>query len=157
MASLVKNHYNNANVFILSKEKDEDIPYLDLLEEQLNKVVNNEVVISNEDFLEYARKESRRMEMGNKTVATIDVEGQTYSTSDLENGTVKDVVLANPVKRYSNRNIGGLRSELSGVRDNVIFAYGNDNVFATQILNSLKSSANRYPITLVAMTSPPAS
>lgn len=152
MASLVKNHYNNANVFILSKEKDEDIPYLDLLEEQLNKVVNNEVVISNEDFLEYARKESRRMEMGNKTVATIDVEGQTYSTSDLENGTVKDVVLANPVKRYSNRNIGGLRSELSGVRDNVIFAYGNDNVFATQILNSLKSSANRYPITLVAMT-----
>jgi hypothetical protein len=42
-----------------------------------------------------------------------------------------------------------LIGKLSGVRDNVIVAYGDDNVFATQVLNTLKKEADRYPITLV--------
>ena len=61
------------------------------------------------------------------------------------------VVLANPVHRYvySSENLPSLVSKLSGVRDNVIIAYGDDNVFATQVLNTLKKEADRVPITLV--------
>ena len=52
-------------------------------------------------------------------------------------------------KRYSYSDMGKLKSQLSGVRTNLIIAYGDDNVFATQMLNSLTKSADRFPITLV--------
>jgi hypothetical protein len=59
------------------------------------------------------------------------------------------VVLANPVKRYPYSEISKVKSQLSGVRNNVIVAYGDDNVFATQMLNSLAKETDRFPITLV--------
>ena len=148
ITSLVKNHYPNANVFIISREKDEDTLFLNHLENQLNLAVNEEVKVSNEDFLQYAKDESERMEMGEKMVSTINVEGQVYSIKDLQDGKSDGVVLQNTVKR--GRTAGSIMSGLSGVRDNVIVVYGNDNVFATQTLNGLKRAAGRCRITLVA-------
>lgn len=149
ISNLVKNYYSNANVFIVSKEKEADTTFLNQLEHHLNTAVNGEVSVSGNEFLQFARNESERLEMGSRLVPTIDVEGQVYSTSDFENGNAQRVVLSNTVKRYSYSQIGKVKSQLSGVRDNVIIAYGDDNVFATQILNSLTKDADRFPITLI--------
>ena len=145
----MKNHYPNANVFIVSREKESDSAFLDQLEHHLNMAINEEVTVSGDEFLQYARNESERLEMGSRMVPTIDVEGQVYSTGDFQSGTTNEVVLSNTVKRYPYSKIGEVRSQLSGVRDNVIIAYGDDNVFATQMLNALTRSAERYPVTLV--------
>ena len=151
IAYLVRNHYPDANVFILSREKVADSLFLEQLEHELNLAVNDEVTVSGDDFMEYARSESQRLEMGSRLVSTITVEGQVYSTSELESGSLDQVVLANPVHRYAynSTNLRSLMSQLSGVRDNVIIAYGDDNVFATQVLNALKKEADHMPITLV--------
>ena len=149
ISNLVKNHYSNANVFIVSREKDTDTTFLNQLEHHLNYAVNEEVTVSVDEFLQFARNESERLEMGSRLVPTIDVEGQVYSTGDFQNGAADNVVLSNSVKRYSYGEIAKVKSQLSGVRDNVIIAYGDDNVFATQMLNSLTKSADRFPITLV--------
>ena len=149
ISNLVKNHYPNANVFIVSREKESDSAFLDQLEHHLNMAINEEVTVSGDEFLQYARNESERLEMGSRMVPTIDVEGQVYSTGDFQSGTTNEVVLSNTVKRYPYSKIGEVRSQLSGVRDNVIIAYGDDNVFATQMLNALTRSAERYPVTLV--------
>jgi len=101
--------------------------------------------------LRFARHESERMEMGSKMVPTVDVEGQVYSTSDFQNGHKDQVVMTNTVKRYSYDDIGKAKAQLSGVRDNLIIAYGDDNVFATQVLNSLTKEADRFPITMVCV------
>ena len=151
LSNLVKNHYPDANVFIVSREKSADSAFLDQLEHHLNMAINEEVRVSGDDFLQFARNESERLEMGSRIVPTIDVEGQVYSTGDFQSGTSKEVVLANSVKRYPYSQIGSVKSQLSGVRDNVIIAYGDDNVFATQMLNTLNRSAGRYPITLVCV------
>ena len=152
ISSLVKNYYFDSNVFILSREKSSDSVFLTQLEHHLNLAVNDEVTVSGDDFLQFARNESQRLEMGNRMVATVDVEGQVYSVNDFKSGSTEKVVLANHVKRYKydSENLGKLRSQLSGVRNNLIVAYGDDNVFATQILNSLAKETERYPITLVA-------
>ena len=121
------------------------------LEQHLNLVVNDEVVVTSNELLQFARHESELQEMGSRLVPTVEVEGQVYSTSDLESGRTDQVVLANSVKRYPFSELGSVRSQLSGVRDNVIIAYGDNNVFATQILNSLAKTADRYPITLVCI------
>ena len=149
ISNLVKNLYNDANVFIVSKERAGDTLFLNQLEHHLNLAVNDEVTVSGNEFLQYARNESERLEMGSRMVPTVDVEGQVYSTDDFQNGALNEVVLANPVKRYAYSNIGQVKSQLSGVRNNVIVAYGDDNVFATQMLNSLAKETDRYPITLI--------
>jgi LysM repeat protein len=151
IAELVKSRYRDANVFIVSREKMADSLFLNALEPQLNKAINEVVSVPNEEFLEYARSESERLEMGEKMVPTVDVEGQVYSTNDLKANAEGDVVLHNSVKRYAYSEMSRLKSQLSGVRTNLIVAYGNDNVFATQVLNTLKKEADKKPITLVAV------
>ena len=151
ISNLIKNHYNNSNVFIISRENDADTAYLNQLEHHLNLAVNEEVAVSGDEFLRFARNESERQEMGSKIVPTVNVEGQVYSTDEFQNGSKDKVVLANPVKRYSYSEIGKVKSQLSGVRNNLIIAYGDDNVFATQVLNSLTKDADRFPITLVCV------
>lgn len=150
ISNLVKNHYFDSNVFILSREKAADSAFLSQLEHHLNLAVKEEVSVSGDAFLQFARNESQRLEMGSRMVSTVDVEGQVYSVSDFNSGATNSVVLANPVRRYSYSEIGKLKSQLSGVRDNLIVAYGDDNVFATQVLNVLAKDAERYRITLVA-------
>ncbi len=149
ISNLVKNYYSDANVFIVSNEKSSDSVFLNQLEHHLNRAVNEEVTVSGNEFLQFARNESERRKMGSRMVPTIDVEGQVYSTGDFQSGTTREIVLTNHVKRYSFGKIGDVKSQLSGVRDNVIIAYGEDNVFATQMLNSLTQSADRFPITLI--------
>ena len=149
ISNLVKNLYNDANVFIVSKERAGDTLFLNQLEHHLNLAVNDEVRVSGNEFLHFARNESERLEMGSRMVSTVDVEGQVYSTEDFRNGTTNEVVLSNAVKRYAYKDISKVISQLSGVRENVIVAYGDDNVFATQMLNSLAKETDRYPITLV--------
>ena len=149
ISGLVKNTYSNANVFIVSREKATDTVFLNQLEHHLNLAVNEEVTVSGDEFLNFARNESERLEMGSRLVPTLDVEGQVYSTDDFQNGSMDEVVMSNSVKRYSYSEMGKLKSQLSGVRTKLVIAYGDDNVFATQVLNSLTMSADRFPITLV--------
>ncbi len=149
ISNLVKNLYNDSNVFIVSKERSADTAFLNQLEYHLNLAVNNEVRVSGDEFMHFARNESERLEMGSRMVKTVEVEGQVYTTDDFKNGTTNEVVLANPVKRYPYSEISKVKSQLSGVRNNVIVAYGDDNVFATQMLNTLAKETDRFPITLV--------
>ena len=149
ISNLVKNNYSDANVFIVSREKASDSTFLNQLEHHLNLAVQDEVTVSGNEFLHFARNESERLEMGSRLVSTVDVEGQVYSTDDFRNGSMDKVVLANPIKRYEYSDMGKLKSQLSGVRTNLIVAYGDDNVFATGMLNSLSTEADRFPITLV--------
>jgi len=153
VSNLVKNYYFDSNVFIISREKSSDSAFLNQLEHHLNLVVNDEVSVSGDAFLQFARNESQRLEMGNRMVSTVDVEGQVYSVNDFKTGTTERVMLNNSVKRYcyDGENLGKLRSQLSGVRNNLLVAYGDDNVFATQVLNALAKETDRYPITLVAL------
>lgn len=149
ISNLIKNSYSDANVLIVSRDHKADSALLKQLEHHLNLAVNEEVSVSGDKFLQFARNESQRLEMGSRLLSTVDVEGQVYSTTDFQNGVANDVVLTNMVKHYSYSDMAKVKSCLSGVRNNVIIAYGDDNVFATQILNSLTKDADRFPITLI--------
>lgn len=151
VAGLVRNCYRDANVFIVSQEKAADTLFLNELERQLNMAINEDVVIGNDDILQYAAEESERQEMGEQLVPTVTVEGQVYSTKDLKNASDGSVMIENTVNRYPYSDLKSVLSKLSGVRTNLIVAYGNSNVFATQMLNSVKKSTKGHPVTLVAL------
>ena len=155
LASMVNRFYGDSNVSIISQSSisESTSAYLDEMERLLNLAINSEVVLKTDDFLRYAQEESRRKEMGNRLPSTIEVEGQIYATKDLKNGTLDDVRIENSVGRYvyGSDGLGAFNKSLSEVRNNLVIAYGKDNVFATQILNKLNKTAETYPVTLVAM------
>ena len=150
ITNLVKNLYYDSNVFIVSREDSVDSVFLDQLEHHLNLAVNGEVTVEGDKLLQFARQESELQEMGSRLLSTVEVEGQVYSVDDFQNGIMDKIVLTNPVRRYTFADIEQVVSHLSGVRNNVIVAYGDDNVFATQVLNALAQKTDRFPITLIA-------
>lgn len=151
VANLVKNRYADANVFVVSQEKAGDSVFLNELERQLILSINEEVAVGNGAIMQYAKDESKRLEMGKRIVPTVTVEGQVYSTDDLRNNSESGVTFLNAVHRYSYDELESMIAKFSGVRTNFIVAYGDNNVFATQMLNGLKKSCQKYPITLVAL------
>ena len=155
LASMVNQFYGDSNVSIIcqSSISENSSAYLDEMERLLNLAVNSEVVLKTDDFLRFAQDESRRKEMGSNLPSTIEVEGQIYATKDLKDGALDDVRIENSVGRYvyGSDGLDAFNKSLSEVRNNLVIAYGKDNVFATQILNKLNKTAETHPVTLVAM------
>ncbi|MBQ0128544.1 MAG: LysM peptidoglycan-binding domain-containing protein [bacterium] len=155
LASLVNQYFGDSNVSIISQSSISEgtTAYLDEMERLLNLAINSEVVLTTDDFMRYAQNEGRRLELGNKLPSTIEVEGQIYATKDLKNGAIDNVRVENSVGRYvyNSGDMSAFTKSLSEVRNNLVIAYGTDNVFATQILNKLNKTAETHPITLVAM------
>ena len=155
LASLVNQFYGDSNVSIIcqSSISESSSAYLDEMERLLNLAINSEVMLNAEDFLRYAQNEACRQELGSNLPSTIEVEGQIYATKDLKNGVLDDVRIENKVGRfvYNTSDLNAFSKNLSEMRNNLVIAYGKDNVFATQILNKLHKTAETHPITLVAM------
>lgn len=150
IANLVKHRYSESNVFIISREGSADSAFLNQLAHHLDLALNHEVTVEGDELLQFARRESDLLEMGSRLVSTVDVEGQVYSVDDFRNRVKDRLVLPNAIKRFTFNEIDAAISHLSGVRNNLIVAFGDDNVFATQVLNALAQETERYPITLVA-------
>ncbi len=152
LGNLIRRHYPDSKVTIFYKQ-DANKESIDELERVLNLSINTEVGVSNADFLNYVAQESRRREMGERLLQTVEVEGQVYATGDINNRLNDSVILQNRVDRYiySDENLDAFRNQLSGVRDNVVVVYGTSIVFATQVLNYINKIGNRYPVTLIGL------
>lgn len=155
LSRLVRQEYADSKVFIISQSKlsSADSLYLDELERLMHQSVNPEVMVTAESFLKYAANEGRRLKMGSRIPSTIEENGRIFATSDLKNGSVTEARFENPVRRFVySAGLKSFNNELSRVRNNLVIAYGNDNVFATQLLNNLNKSADRCPITLLTVS-----
>ena len=60
LSNLVKNYYRDSNVFLVSSEKAEDSLLMVKLQHNLELAINQEVKVSNDEFLQFARNESQR-------------------------------------------------------------------------------------------------
>lgn len=153
LADMIKMHYPKAKVTLLVENSMGDSAVVNAIERALREAVAPEVQLSNAEMLEMIAKESRRRNMGKKTLSTLEVEGQIFSTRVLQENPDGVIYFENPMLRLSSSesNISTIKNGLSSARDNVLIAYGSDIVFATTILNNINKSAQKYPITLVGL------
>lgn len=152
LGNLIRREYPNSKVTIIAEEKaNPDI--ISELEHILNQSINLEVGVSNTDFLNFIAQESRRKEMGKQLLPTIEVEGQIYATNDMKARMNDTVFFKNRVDcfSYSSSGMNAFAKQLTGVRENVVVVYGNNIVFATQVLNKIHKMGNGYPITLIGL------
>ena len=152
---LLQTQYPKAKVSLLvdgSAAKSDSL-LVDALETALAASVPPEVELSNAELLDIIAKESQRRKMGKKTLSTLEIEGQIFSTKSLQEHPDGSAFFENHFQRYSFKDaeIKDLKEGLSSGRDNVLIAYGDDIVFATKLLNNINKSMQKYPVTLIGL------
>ena len=152
---LLQTQYPYAKVSLLvdGSIAQSDSLLVDTLETALAASVPPEVEISNTELLDIIAKESQRRKMGKKTLSTLEIEGQIFSTKSLQEHPDGSAFFENHFQRYSFKDseIKDLKEGLSSGRDNVLIAYGDDIVFATKLLNNINKSMQKYPVTLIGL------
>ncbi len=151
LSALIQRRYPKAKVTLIAQGGFADTAMINAIEKSLMAAVPGEVQLSNEEMLELIAKESRRRKMGKRMLSTLEVEGQIFSTRALQEFSEGTIVFENEFKRLSFGQVDVFKQGLSSARENVLVAYGEDVVFATQILNTINKSAQNYPITLIGL------
>lgn len=153
VAYLVKYNYPNAKVTLMTSKTVKDSLAVDAVESALRSVVQDEVTLTNAEMLELIAEESQRRKLGKKMLTTLEVEGQVFSTSSLTDHPDDVITFDNSFQRmtFDTEDLKSFKEGLSSARDNVLIAYSDDIVFATQILNNINKSVGDYPITLIGL------
>lgn len=151
LGDLIRLKYPKARVTLMCNSETKDSTNVAMIEEALLNAVEQEVRLSNAEMLELITKESARRKMGKRVLSTLEVEGQIFSTNQLRDNPDGEVYFDNPFHRITYSESDVFKRGLSTARDNVLVAYGDNVVFATQILNSINRSAKKYPITLIGL------
>lgn len=151
LGDLIRIRYPKAKVTLMCNNASKDSINVALIEEALLEAVEQEARLSNAEMLDLIAKESARRKMGKRVLSTLEVEGQIFSTNHLRENPDDEVYFDNPFRRITYSESDVFKKSLSSARDNVLVAYGDNIVFATQILNSINRSAKKYPITLIGL------
>jgi len=153
LADLIRLRYPKAKVTLLAEDRIGDSVMVVALEHALTEVVSAEVQFSNAELFDLIAKESSRRKMGKRMLSTMEIEGQIFSSKALGENPDGMVVFENPFQSlsFSDNALNEFKNGLSSARDNVLVAYGTDVVFATQILNNINKSAQKFPITLIGL------
>ena len=151
LGDLIRIRYPKAKVTLMCNNGSKDSLNIAMIEEALLGAVDQEARLSNAEMLELIAKESARRKMGKRVLSTLEVEGQIFSTNQLRDNPDGEVYFDNPFHRITYSESDVFKRGLSTARDNILVAYGDNVVFATQILNSINRSAKKYPITLIGL------
>ena len=153
VAYLIKYNYPKAKVTLMTPKTVKDSVGVNAVEAALRSVISDEVTLTHSEMLDFITEESQRRKLGKKLLSTVEVEGQVFSTNSLKEHPDDLITFDNGLQRLSfdTDDLKQFKEGLSSARDNVLIAYSDDIVFATQILNNINKSVGDYPITLVGL------
>ena len=151
LADLIRIKYPKAKVTLFAENNTKDSVMVNALEQMLSTVVEPGVELSNAEMLDLITRESARRNMGQRVLATLEVEGQIFSTKSLKENPNGMTYFDNPFQRLSFSESQTFKNGLSSARDNILIAYGTNVVYATKILNTINKSTKGYPITLIGL------
>jgi ABC-type branched-chain amino acid transport systems, periplasmic component len=153
VGNLIKNYFPDSKVSLFTINSAVARKVSENLYHVLKNAAAPEVKISNATFVEFIKSESRRKKMGKKILSSVEVENRMFSTELLKSRLNDSTLFQNPVFRYSYTadSLRHFKKELSSLRNNVVVAYGNNVVFATEMLNNLNKSVGHFPITLIGL------
>lgn len=151
LSDLIRMRYPKAKVTLVTDGNLADSTMVRVLRQTLDTTVQPGVFLTNEEMLELIAKESQRRNMGKRTLSTLEVEGQIFSTKALSEHPEGEAYFENRFRYLSFDKADSFKNDLSSARENVLVAYGTDVVFSTTILNSINKSTQKYPITLIGL------
>jgi LysM repeat protein len=152
VAAAIQQYYPKARVFLYSPGSGKYASQVETLKQKLEQMLPKSVKVSNEDLYQLAveRTSGRRQPVIRRQVT---VEGRTFQTDWLQAHRYDSTTFENPVMaiRYSQDSIRMVQRLASKVRDNIVIAYADDNVFAMEFMNKLNQIADTATIRLFGL------
>lgn len=152
VAAVIKQYYPKARVFLYSPGSGKYTGQVEALKQRLEQLLPPTVKISNEDLYQLAieRSSGRRQPVIRRQIT---VEGRTFQTDWLQTHKYDSTTFDNPVMaiRYSQDSIRMVQRLASKVRDNIVIAYADDNVFAMEFMNKLNQLTDTATIRLFGL------
>lgn len=153
--SLVRKYYHSNNIFIIKKDNGVDRDIIDSITAIANRNVDSVSYVPNKHIVDVIKKHQKRWKY-----LKIDFEASDYLTDNisldvniLKRNINDSTAFANHVVNinYERDSLRHVKNYASTLRNNLIIVYGNDKVFANEIVNKVTKLIENYPITVVML------
>jgi LysM repeat protein len=145
IAEMIPEHFPEDNIILVRHNKYKYQQIVSFLKNTINTSRNTRIAISNQDLLDYIKKKDE----GNKIYAETTV----LDKAKLSEYPERETFFSNTVKEaiYSEDSIGGIKINLNPVRNNIVIAITDQNVFSQELYSQLNKLSSDFPITLIAL------
>lgn len=145
IAHLIPEHFPEDNIILARHNKYKYQHTASFLKNSINTSRNTRIAIPNKAILEYIKD--------NKKGTKLYAESTVLDQAKLLEHPERETFFSNTVKeaRYSEDSIGGIKMNLNPVRNNIVIALTNENVFSQELYSQLNKLSADFPITLLAV------
>ena len=153
--SLLKNYYHANNVFIIRENKYSDTAIINKINEIARRNIDSCTYVDNKHIVKVIKSHQKRWKY-----LKIDFEASEYLTdniildADILKRSIDDsTAFANRIINinYERDSLNFVKDYASSMRNNLFIVYGNDKVYANEIVNKVTKLIEHYPITVVMM------
>ena len=153
--SIVRKYYHANNIFIIQKDNNVDGDIIAKITEMAERNVDSLSYVPNKHIVDVIKKHHKRWKY-----LKIDFEASDYLTDNISldvNILRKNIGDSTSFKNhvininYDRDSLHIVPRYASSMRNNLFIVYGNDKVFANEIVNKVTKLIENYPITVIMM------
>lgn len=153
--SLIKNYYHANNIFIIRQDRYSDTAIVNKINEIALRNIDSCSYVDNKHIVKTIKSHQKRWKY-----LKVDFEASEYLTDNisLDVDSLKRHIDDSTAFRNRIVNINYKRDSLnivkdyaSSMRNNLFIVYGNDKVFANEIVNKVTKLVEHYPITVIML------
>lgn len=153
--SLMKNYYRANNVFIIREKKYSDTLIVNKINEIVERNIDSCSYVDNRHIVKTIKSHHKRWKY-----LKIDFEASDYLTDNisldvniLKQNLNDSTAFKNHIVNinYERDSLNPVKNYASSMRNNLFIVYGNDKVFANEIVNKVTKLIEHYPITVIML------
>lgn len=154
LEKLVKDKYTDNNVFIFTMDTN-NMDYVRMIDSIVSNNVNEYSLVPNKRIKQIVKKhqDAWKIEEVEFDENKYKSDNVTLDVSYINRFPDDSTMLKNQIRyfNYSADSLNGVKKIASSVRNNLFIVYGDNNVFATEMLNKINILSGEYPSELVAL------
>lgn len=154
LESLIRDKYTDNNVFIFAEDTS-SMEYVKMIEEVVLENINPYSLVPNKRILKVVKKHQdawmiEEVEFNENEYQSDNV---TLDVAKIRQAPDDSTMLKNQVMfyNYSIDSLNQVKKIASSIRNNLFIVYGENKVFATEILNKINILSGEYPSKLIAL------
>ena len=152
--SLIRDKYTDNNIFIFAEDTN-SLDYVRMIEEIAQKNINPYSLVPNKHIKKVVKKhhDAWKIEEVEFDANEYQSDNVTLNVSLINQNPDDSTMLKNQIMffNYSVDSLNGVKKIASSIRNNVFVVYGENKVFATEILNKINILSGEYPSKLIAL------
>ena len=152
--SLISDKYTDNNVFIFAEDTN-SMEYVKMIEEVVKERINPYSLVANKHIKKVVKKhhDAWKIEEVEFDENEYQSDNVTLNVSLINQNPDDSTMLKNQIMffNYSIDSLNKVKKIASSIRSNLFIVYGENKVFATEILNKINILSGEYPSKLIAL------